>query len=231
MKNVKIKNIMKKQLNEELDRIKTIMGCCKGKVNEDQENCVDLESPEGQQAIDRAVGYVKYEVDKLGLTNEDLAVESQETPEIVGAKNKLTEMVEPAVTDMDGPQLKELIMGVKRLIKNKKLGKSEEPKPTAVNEQIGSAAAILSQVEIFLLALPTGVFVAVAAWLLLRFVRCYVYKYVRNATESFCGRDTVANPFNRILQLVFLDFRNLFSGWQPGDQDNYLWGCERWYRR
>ena len=231
MKNVKIKNIMKKQLNEELDRIKTIMGCCKGKVNEDQENCVDPESPEGQQAIDRAVGYVKYEVDKLGLTNDDLAVESQETPEIVDAKNKLTEMVEPAVTDMDGPQLKELIMGVKRLIKNKKSGKTEEPQPTAVNEQIGSAAAILSQVEIFLLALPTGVFVAVAVWLLLRFVRCYIYKFVRNATGDFCRREIVDNPFNRVLQLVFLDFRNLFSGWKSGDQDNYLWGCERWHRR
>jgi hypothetical protein len=222
---------MKKPLNEELDRIKSIMGCCKGKINEDQENCVDPESPEGQQAIDRAVGYVKYEVDKLGLTNEDLAVESQETPEIVDAKNKLTEMVEPAVTDMDGPQLKELIMGVKRLIKNKKSGKSEEPKPTAVNEQIGSAAAILSQVEIFLLALPTGAFVAVAVWLLLRFVRCYIYKFVRNATGDFCRREIVDNPFNRVLQLVFLDFRNLFSGWKSGDQDNYLWGCERWYRR
>jgi len=139
--------------------------------------------------------------------------------------------VEPAVSEMDGPQLKELIMGVKRLIKNKKSGKSEEPKPTAVNEQIGSAAAVLSQVEIFLLALPTGVFVAVGAWLLLRFFRCYVYKFVRNATDKMCGRVTVANPFNRILQLVFLDFRNLFSGWQSGDQDNYLWGCERWYRR
>ena len=222
---------MKKQLNEELDRIKSIMGCCKGKINEDQENCVDPESPEGQQAIDRAVGYVKYEVDKLGLTNEDLAVESQETPEIVDAKNKLTEMVEPAVTDMDGPQLKELIMGVKRLIKNKKSGKTEEPQPTAVNEQIGSAAAILSQVEIFLLALPTGVFVAVAVWLLLRFVRCYIYKFVRNATGDFCRREIVDNPFNRVLQLVFLDFRNLFSGWKSGDQDNYLWGCERWHRR
>ena len=222
---------MKKPLNEELDRIKSIMGCCKGKVNEDQENCVDPESPEGQQAIDRAVGYVKYEVDKLGLTNEDLAVESQETPEIVDAKNKLTEMVEPAVTDMDGPQLKELIMGVKRLIKNKKSGKTEEPQPTAVNEQIGSAAAILSQVEIFLLALPTGAFVAVAVWLLLRFVRCYIYKFVRNATGDFCRREIVDNPFNRVLQLVFLDFRNLFSGWKSGDQDNYLWGCERWHRR
>lgn len=223
---------MKNQtLNEEIGRIKSIMGCCKGKVNEDQENCVDPESPEGQQAIDRAVGYVKYEVDKLGLTNEDLAVESQETPEIVDAKNKLTEMVEPAVTDMDGPQLKELIMGVKRLIKNKKSGKSEEPKPNAVNEQIGSAAAILSQVELFLLSLPTGMFVAVAVWLLLRFVRCYVYKFVRNATGQICGNDLVTNPFNRILELVFLDFRNLFSGWQPGRQDNYVWGCERWHRR
>jgi len=218
-------------LNEEIGRIKSIMGCCKGKVNEDQENCIDPESEQGQQAIDRAVGYVKYEVDKLGITNDDIAVDAKDSPEISDAKEKLTQMVEPAVTDMDGPQLKELIMGMKRLIKNKKSGKLEEPKPTAVNEQIGSAAAILSQVEIFLLALPTGVFVAVAVWLLLRFVRCYVYKYVRNATESFCGRDTVANPFNRILQLVFLDFRNLFSGWQSGDQDNYLWGCERWYRR
>jgi hypothetical protein len=31
--------------------------------------------------------------------------------------------------------------------------------------------------------------------------------------------------------LVFLDFRNFFSGWQPGIQDNYVWGCERWHRR
>jgi hypothetical protein len=29
--------------------------------------------------------------------------------------------------------------------------------------------------------------------------------------------------------LVFLDFRNLFSGWQPGEQDNYIWGCDRLY--
>lgn len=222
---------MKKPLNEEIDRIKSIMGCCKGKINEDQENCVDPESPEGQQAIDRAVGYVKYEIDKLGLTNEDLAVESQETPEIADAKNKLTEMVEPAVSEMDGPQLKELIMGVKRLIKNKKSGKSEEPKQVEVNEQLGSAAAILSQVEVFLLALPTGAFVAVGAWLLLRFFRCYVYKFVRNATDKICGFNTTTNPFNRVLQLVFLDFRNLFSGWQPGIQDNYVWGCERWHRR
>ena len=231
MNTEKIKNIMKKPLNEEINRIKSIMGCCKGKINEDQENCVDPESPEGQQEIEKAVGYIKYEIDKLGITDEDVAVESQETPEISDAKNKLTEMVEPAVTDMDTSQLKELIMGVKRLIKNKKSGKTEEQQPTAVNEQIGSAAAILSQVEIFLLALPTGVFVAVAVWLLLRFVRCYIYKFVRNATDKMCGRVTVANPFNRILQLVFLDFRNLFSGWQSGDQDNYLWGCERWYRR
>jgi hypothetical protein len=82
-----------------------------------------------------------------------------------------------------------------------------------------------------LLALPTGVFVAVGAWLLLRFFRCYVYKFVRNATDKMCGFNTTTNPFNRVLQLVFLDFRNLFSGWQSGTQDNYVWGCERWHRR
>jgi hypothetical protein len=63
MNTEKIKNIMKKPLNEEINRIKSIMGCCKGKLNEDQENCVDPESPEGQEAIDKAVGYIKYEID------------------------------------------------------------------------------------------------------------------------------------------------------------------------
>jgi len=220
-------------LNEEIGRIKSIMGCCKGKVNEDQENCIDPESEQGKQAIDRAVGYVKYEVNKLGITNDDIAVDTKDSPDISDAKEKLTQMVEPAVTDMDGPQLKELIMGIKRLIKNKKSGKLEEPKPTAVNEQIGSAAAILSQAELFLLSLPTGIFVAVGVWLLLRLVRCYIYRAVRMVTETgndrYCGFNTVTNPVNRILQLVFLDFRNLFSGWQPGEQDNYIWGCDRLY--
>ena len=222
---------MKKTLNEEVSRIKSIMGCCKGKLNEDQENCIDPESEQGQQEINKAVGYVGYEIKQLGLTSDDISTDTKDTPEISDAKQKLTDMVESSVSEMDGPQLKELIMGVKRLIRDKKAGKAQEPKQAEVNEQLGSAAAILSQVEVFLLALPTGVFVAVGAWLLLRFFRCYVYKFVRNATDKMCGRVTVANPFNRILQLVFLDFRNLFSGWQSGDQDNYLWGCERWYRR
>ncbi len=207
------------------------MGCCKGKLNEDQENCIDPESEQGQQEINKAVGYVGYEIKQLGLASDDISTDTKDTPEISDAKQKLTDMLESSVSEMDAPQLKDLIMGVKRLIRDRKAGKVQDPKQAEVNEQIGSAAAVLSQVEIFLLALPTGVFVAVAVWLLLRFVRCYVYKFVRNATGSFCGLNTVTNPFNRVLQLVFLDFRNLFSGWQSGTQDNYVWGCERWYRR
>ena len=222
---------MKKTLNEEVSRIKSIMGCCKGKLNEDQENCIDPESEQGQQEINKAVGYVGYEIKQLGLASDDISTDTKDTPEISDAKQKLTDMLESSVSEMDAPQLKDLIMGVKRLIRDRKAGKVQDPKQAEVNEQIGSAAAVLSQVEIFLLALPTGVFVAVAVWLLLRFVRCYVYKFVRNATGSFCGLNTVTNPFNRVLQLVFLDFRNLFSGWQSGTQDNYVWGCERWYRR
>ena len=220
----------KKTLNEEIGRIKSIMGCCKGRVNEDQENCIDPESEQGQQAIIKAVGYVKYEVDKLGITSDDVDVDIKDGPEISDAKAKLTEMIEPSVTDMDASQLKELIKGVKRIIKNRKSGKLEEPKQTEVNEQVGSAAAILSQVELFLVSIPTGAFVAVGVWLLLRLVRCYIYRAVRIATGSFCGLDTVTNPFNRVLQLVFLDFRNLFTGWQIGTQDNYIWGCDRLYR-
>jgi hypothetical protein len=78
---------MKKPLNEELDRIKSIMGCCKGKLNEDDTQCVSPESNVGQRILNNAATEVK----SLGLTDDDIAGNTQETPEITDAKNKIGE--------------------------------------------------------------------------------------------------------------------------------------------
>lgn len=209
---------MKKTLNEEVSRIKSIMGCCKGKINEDQENCVSPESPEGQQAIDKAVGYVEYELKQIGVDNDDIDIKTQDTPEIVEAKKKLGEILNPVLPDMDGVQLKAMIKEIKRILKNKKADKQNS---SELNEQLGAAAGVLSQIEVFLLSIPTGTFVAVGAWLLLRLLKCYIYILTAQATGVVCGLDVNKNVMVKLLQLAFLDFRNLFT------TDSYIYGCDR----
>lgn len=212
---------MKKTLNEEVSRIKSIMGCCKGKLNEDQENCVDPESEQGQQAIDKAVGYVEYELKQIGINNNDIKTETQDTPEIVDAKKKLGEILNPVLPDMDGPQLKAMIKEIRRMLKDKKAGKSSEQPSNEMNEQLGATAGVLSQIEVFLLSIPTGTFIAVGAWLLLRLLKCYIYILTAQATGAVCGLDVNKNVMVKLLQLAFLDFRNLFT------TDSYIYGCDR----
>jgi hypothetical protein len=209
---------MKKTLNEEVSRIKSIMGCCKGKVNEDQENCVDPESEQGQQAIDKAAAYIEYELKQIGISDDDIKIETQDTPEIVDAKKKLGEILNPVLPDMDGPQLKAMIKEIRRILKDKKAGKQVS---SDVNEQLGAAAGVLSQIEIFLLSIPTGTFIAVGAWLLLRLLKCYIYILTAKATGVVCGLDVNKNVMVKLLQLAFLDFRNLFT------TDSYIYGCDR----
>jgi len=212
---------MKKTLNEEVSRIKSIMGCCKGKLNEDQENCVDPESEQGQQVVDKAVGYVEYELNQIGINNDDIKVDTQDTPQIVDAKKKLGEILNPVLPNMGASQLKAMIKEIRRMIKGKKDGKSPEQPSNEMNEQLGAAAGVLSQVEVFLLSIPTGTFIAVGAWLLLRLLKCYIYILISKATGTLCGLDVNKNVMVKLFQLAFLDFRNLFT------TDSYIYGCDR----
>ncbi len=81
---------------------------------------------------------------------------------------------------------------------------NEQGRTSAGLTKFAKNSIALKSVKLFLLSLPTGMFVAVAVWLLLRFVRCYVYKFVRNATGQFCGNDLVTNPFNRSSVFVII---------------------------
>jgi len=74
---------------------------------------------------------------------------------------------------------------------------------------------------VFLLSIPTGTFIAVGAWLLLRLLKCYIYILISQATGTLCGLDINKNVMVKLFQLAFLDFRNLFT------TDSYIYGCDR----
>jgi hypothetical protein len=207
---------MKKTLNEEVTRIKSIMGCCKGKLNEDDVNCVDPDSEMGQKAIDDIVGTIKYDLEQTGIENDDIQYDTQETPEILEAKKKIADILNPVLPNASVDEIKVMIKEIKKTIRERKQGKKVTPQP--VNEQAGVAA--LSQVQIFLASIPTGTFVIIGAWLLLRLVKCQIYYLIARASGTICGLDVNKNILVKIMQLGFLDFRNLFN-----TSDGGLYGC------
>jgi hypothetical protein len=206
---------MKKQLNEEVDRIKSIMGCCKGSMNEQDEKCVDPESPEGKKVLDKTAGFINYELSQLGINETDIRMNTPDTPEIIEVKKKIAEILNPILPNASGDELKLMIKEIKRMLKNRKSRKT-----TQMNEQLGPAAAAISQVELFLASIPTGLFVAVGVWLLLRLVRCFIYHLVTRMSGGLCGFDVKNNIFSKLMQLVFLDFKNLFD-----TNERILYGC------
>ena len=217
---------MKKTLTEEVTRIKSIMGCCKGKLNEDESNCVDPDSEMGQKEIDKIVGTIKYDLEQTGIENSDIQYDTQDTPEVLDAKKKIAEMLNPVLPNASVDQIKMMIKEIKKTIRERKQGKKvptqpeqgKEVTPQPVNEQAGIAA--LSQVQIFLASIPTGTFVIIGAWLLLRLVKCQIYYIINRMTGSICGLDVNKNVMVKLMQLGFLDFRNLFH-----TSDGGLYGC------
>jgi len=203
---------MKQTLNEEVTRIKSIMGCCKGKLNEDDTQCVSPESSMGQQILNNAATEVK----SLGLTDDDIAGNTQETPEITDAKNKIGEMLNPVMPKLSLPEIKAMIKELKVMKRKGKVTKNEQP--NQLNEQLGAAAPVWGQITAFLATIPTGVFIAIAAWLLLRLLRCHVYGAMASISVS-CGLDAQKSFLVKLSQLVLLDFRNLL------ETDNIFYGC------
>jgi hypothetical protein len=207
---------MKQTLNEEITRIKSIMGCCKGKLNENEADCVNPESERGQKILDDVVGVVKYDLEQMGIENSDIQYDTNETPEIVEAKNKIAGMLNPVLPNASIDDLKTMIKSVRKTIRQRKQGKKVEPQP--VNEQGG--IAVLSELQLFLVSIPTGTFVIIGAWLLLRLIKCQIYYTLARMSGTLCGFDVNRNLLVKLMQLGFLDFRNLFN-----TQDGGLYGC------
>jgi len=195
-------NNIVKNLIQEVSRIKDIMGCCKGTINE--EKCVNPDSDMGQQIINRVADEIK----PLGITNDDIDASSADSPEITDAKNKVSEMMDSIMPNVSTSGVDSMIKDLKRMKRQGKVGKEVETKQ--MNEQLGAAGAVWGQVVAYLAALPTGVFIVIAAWLLLRLLRCRVYTAIMRL-GMICGLDAQQNLMIKLAELLLLDFRNLFS--------------------
>jgi len=162
------------------------------------------------------VGIVKYDLEQMGVEDSDIQYDTNETPEIVEAKNKIAGMLNPVLPNASVDEIKVMIREIRKTIRQRKQGKKVEPQP--VNEQGGIAA--LSQVQLFLASIPTGTFIIIGAWLLLRLIKCQIYYTLAKMSGTICGLDVNRNLLVKLMQLGFLDFRNLFN-----TQDGGLYGC------
>lgn len=205
---------MKQTLNEEIRRIKSIMGCCKGNLNEDDTNCVDPESEQGQKILDDLVGIVQNDLQQMGIENSDIEYNTQDTTEIIEVKKKVGEMLNPVLPNTSLDNVKGMIKGLKNVIRQRKQGKKVEPQ--AINEQ---GETVFADVLAYLGTIPTGIFIVIGAWLLLRLIKCQIYYTLQAMTSKLCGREVNKNILVKLMQLAFLDFNNLFS------TDEYLYGC------
>ena len=211
----KKKKKMKQTLNEQVARIKSIMGCCKGKLNEDETNCVNPESEQGQKLLDDAANVIKNDLEEIGIENSDIEYNTQDTPEIIDAKKKIGEILNPVLPNASVDDIKGMMRELKNQLRQRKQGKKVEPQP--VNEQAG--ATVFADALAYLATIPTGVFIVIGAWLLLRLIKCQIYYTLQAMTSALCGREVNKNILVKLTQLAFLDFNNLFS------TDQYLYGC------
>jgi len=214
---------MKQNLNEQISRMKSMMGCCKGKLNEATTNCVDMESQQGMQMVNMMAADIK----ELGLTNEDISYNETGAPaNISQLKQKITEMMAPVLKSATREDYSVMIKKVRDLIRQAKQKKVEpqaqpetepqaQPEPQAVNEQ--ASTLFTGHIFPFLASIPTGTWIIIGAWMLLRLLRCKIYNFEGSLLN--CGLDFQRNFFVKLTQLVLLDFKNLF---ETGDN---LWNC------
>ena len=211
---------MKKTLNEEISRIKQVMGCCKGKINED----IEAGSQQEAQMIQMAA----QDIEEMGITDDDLQM--NDTPSLGEIKQKIAdEVINPFLKTANASDLKQAIIGLKSLKNNP----PEEPSSTTtqdseqpLNENTSEGGLIidtfLTALKIaFVLGGPPGKaiyytlgwypFVGImTGWLLLCIFKCYIYDLFGNNTN---------NIINKLVQIITLDFKNIFSS------DPYVKGC------
>jgi hypothetical protein len=213
---------MKQTLNEQVSRIKSIMGC-KGTINEDDSNCVNLDSEQGMQMINNLAA----SINSLGLTNDDITYTESTSPEVTEIKNKVTDMMKPILKSATSEQYDSMIKDVRDLRKQRRQEKKNQKSaaapglqpdgPTAPPLQEQGESLWASQVMPFLASIPTGVWIIIGAWIILRLLRCKIYEFEFSVMR--CANGGQRNIIVKLTELLMLDFRNFF------EFDDNLWNC------
>lgn len=196
---------MKQNLNEELSRMKTLMGgCCKSINEAEQSQCVNPESQQGLQMVTD----VKNQLSDIGMTQSDIPETDDTSPEIKQHKEALYKIVSPVINSMDFKEQKNLVKGILQKVRLAKRNKTNTPTPSSVNEQSGSD--LLGQISDYLGKLPTPVLIFVGAWLALRIFRCLIYNF-ESKLYGGCGLNIKKTFFVKLTELLLLDFKNLLN--------------------
>lgn len=215
-------DIMKQTLNEQVNRIKSIMGCS-GTLNEDDTNCIDIESEQGAQMVNTLASSIK----TLGLSNDDITYTDTASPEVAETKKKITDMMNPILKSSSSQQIDAMIKDVRDLRRQRRHEKKDQKSAAAVGLQPdGPTAPPLqeqgeslwaSKVMPFLASIPTGVWIIIGAWIILRLLRCKIYEFELSLMR--CANGGQRNIIVKLTELLMLDFRNFF------ETDDALWNC------
>ncbi len=185
---------------------------CKGTINEDDSNCVNLDSEQGMQMINNLAA----SINSLGLTNDDITYTESTSPEVTDIKNKVTDMMKPILKSATSEQYDSMIKDVRDLRKQRRQEKKNQKSAAAPLQEQGESLWA-SQVMPFLASIPTGVWIIIGAWIILRLLRCKIYEFEFSVMR--CANGGQRNIIVKLTELLMLDFRNFF------EFDDNLWNC------
>jgi hypothetical protein len=217
---------MKRQtLNEEVSRIKEMMGCIKNNLNE----VAQLSSQQESQMAQAAVA----DIENLGITQQDVE-ENTNDPKLNNVKEKianetLNPFLQKATKEDLKAALKELIQYKRELSKQINSNSQQDtiPDQTPVNEQVMNAAGQIRPgswlAKLFGpldLAMKTAGdalgyvnIYMIVTWMICSIFKCYLYSL----------SDYNTNIVNRIVALLAWDFKNVFT------REQLVKGCGRMF--
>jgi formate dehydrogenase maturation protein FdhE len=142
-------------------------------------------------------------------------------------KNKVTDMMKPILKSATSEQYDSMIKDVRNLRKQRRQEKKNQKSaaapglqpdgPTAPPLQEQGESLWASQVMPFLASIPTGVWIIIGAWIILRLLRCKIYEFEFSVMR--CANGGQRNIIVKLTELLMLDFRNFF------EFDDNLWNC------
>lgn len=207
-----IKKMDKKILNEELNVMKYLLQYDRGvviseqklkRVNEagpfqDTDACINYEAGKGLELVNN----INQQIQGLNV-NDEISLASKivnnselKKPEMKAVIDKLEGALSSELPNMSADDIKGMITKLKSMKNNP---------PKNVNEQVGTGT-IMSALS----AVPGWGWALIITWLILRLLRCYVYKL--QSKLFTCAFNWAKSPLRYITNILLLDFKNLTSG-------------------
>lgn len=202
----------KKILKEELNVMKYLLQYDRGvviseqkmkRINEagplqDTDACINYEAGKGLELVNNINQQIQglNVNDEISLANKIVNNSELKKPEMKAVIDKLEGALRSELPNMSADDMKGMITNLKSMKNNP---------PKKVNEQV-ETGGIMSALS----AVPGWGWGLIITWLILRLLRCYVYKL--QSKLFTCAFNWGKSPLRYITNILLLDFKNLTSG-------------------